>query len=208
MDITERKQAELQTGFLHDLSDRLVGLTDPARVKEMAQAAVGEFLGADRCYFFATDHSGIFVRIAQNGTGPALPTSPAATAWRISARRNSPTASVADATRVQDVTEHAATRRQVPAYASLQIRSLATSSFAQEDGSKLSLAVTTRNPRALDGAGAGPAREYHGPRLALHRAGARRRSRAPERAAVPGHRRFDQLRRLGLRRAGPQSLRQ
>ena len=56
VDVTVRKQSELQMRFLHELSDKLVGLIEPAAVSKTATAAVAGFMGADRCYFYESNH--------------------------------------------------------------------------------------------------------------------------------------------------------
>lgn len=147
LDITQRKQAELQTKFLHELGDRLAQLGDPARIRTAAQAALGEHLGADRCFFVEIDPDGTGGHIAGDWHRPGL--ADLAGHHRL-AQYGSPELRE-KITRPQfsinDVTEHPATRGNHAEFERLHIRSLLTSAFWQDGRWIYSLAVTTREPR-------------------------------------------------------------
>jgi PAS domain S-box-containing protein len=147
VDVTARKQSELQVRFLHELSDKLVGLVDPTDVVKTATAALAGFLGADRCYFFESNHANTLVRIAHDWFGPGLTS--LAGSYSLA---DFGTAEFIDGLgraryQVSDTATHPTTRRQAAAYAQLQIAALATSAFSQENDRKISLAVTSRVPR-------------------------------------------------------------
>ena len=148
VDVTARKQSELQMRFLHELSDKLVGLIEPAAVIKTATAAVAGFLGADRCYFFESNHANTLVRITDDWYGPGLTS--LAGSYSLA---DFGTAEFVDGLgrgryQVANVAEHPTTRRQAAAYAQLHIGSLATSSFSSENDRKISLAVVSSKPRA------------------------------------------------------------
>jgi PAS domain S-box-containing protein len=147
VDVTVRKQSELQMQFLHELSDKLVGLVEPAAVMQTATAAVAGYLGADRCYFFESNHANTLVRIADDWFGPGL-TSLAGSYSLADFGTAEFIAGLARARfQVTDVAQHPTTRAQAAAYAQLHIGSLATSSFSQGNDRKISLAVISRHPR-------------------------------------------------------------
>jgi PAS domain S-box-containing protein len=148
VDITQRKQAELQTEFLHRLSDQLAGLASPERIRGAAQSALGEYLGADRCSFVEIDHARTVGIVTSEWHRPGLPRVPGQ--YRL-ADYGSPELR-AQITRPQnsitDVNEHPATREHRREFDALRIRSLATSAFWQEGLWVFSLIVTCREPRA------------------------------------------------------------
>ncbi|MDB6169159.1 MAG: hypothetical protein JWM88_2023, partial [Verrucomicrobia bacterium] len=147
IDITARKQAELQTRFLHTLGDQLAGLTDPDQIMDVAQAALGEHLEADRCYFFEMIQSENLAVVRRDWRRPGLPPtagnhpldqygSPEFLAWLAKPRAGIP-----------DVVTHPVTRDNTAAYAALDMRALATSTLSRDGRRMLSLAVSTRQPR-------------------------------------------------------------
>ena len=54
-DITERKIAELNDGFLYELTQRLRHLTDPEEIQWEAVKSLGEYLNVDRATWFEVD---------------------------------------------------------------------------------------------------------------------------------------------------------
>ena len=145
VDITARKQGELQSAFLHQLSDRLVGLISPAQIVTTAQAAVGEFLEADRCYFFEAEAASGEIRIAADWHRTEL----AGLAGTYQLADFGPLDFMSRPRfQVADLAVHPATRDQIGAYDRLHIRSLAVASFVGENQVRVSLAVTVDQPRA------------------------------------------------------------
>ncbi|MDB6115161.1 MAG: hypothetical protein JWQ62_2106, partial [Lacunisphaera sp.] len=147
IDITARKQAELQAAFLHRLSDQLAGLTDPDQITDVAQAALGEHLEADRCYFFEMIQSENLAVIRHDWHRPGLPPtagnhpldqygSPEFLAWLAKPRAG-----------ITDVMTHPVTRDRTAGYVALGMRGLATSTFLQDGRRMLSLAAATCQPR-------------------------------------------------------------
>jgi PAS domain S-box-containing protein len=148
VDITERKQAELQAAFLHGLSDQVSGLNDPDQIMDVAQAALGEHLAADRCYFFEMIQSENLAIVRRDWRRPDLPPtagnhpldqfgSPEFLTWLAQPRKG-----------IADVMTHPVTRDATAGYVALKMRGLATSTFSKHGRRMLSLAVSTCQPRA------------------------------------------------------------
>ena len=147
VDITARKQAELHAAFLHRLTDQLARLTDPDQIMDVAQAALGEFLEADRCYFFEMIQSENLAIVRRDWRRPGLtPTAgnhpldqygtPEFLAWLAKPRGG-----------ITDVLTHPVTRANPAGYLALSMRGLATSTLSKDGRRMLSLAVATCQPR-------------------------------------------------------------
>jgi PAS domain S-box-containing protein len=72
-DITEKKTAELQAGFLPALSDRLLKLSDPLDVIETATLMLGRHMGVGRAGYAEIDDAGATVVIAREWNDGSLP---------------------------------------------------------------------------------------------------------------------------------------
>lgn len=152
LDITQRKQAELQTAFRHDLAERLAALDDPTQIRALSLQALGAHLGADRCFLVNISADATGGTIAQDWHGPGL--DDLAGEHRLADcgspelrdRVMRPQFSIAD------TREHRTTRSQREGLTRLGIRSLATSAFWLNGRWIYSLVVTTRAPRAWTGA--------------------------------------------------------
>lgn len=152
VDITQRKQAELQTKFLHELGGRLAGLDDPALIRATSQTALGEYLGADRCFFVEIDRENTGGHVAEDWHRPGLAS--LAGHHRIAdygsaelrERIMGPQFSIGD------VHDHRATKDQRQEFNRWRIRSFATSAFWQGGRWMYSLVVTTREPRVWSAA--------------------------------------------------------
>ncbi len=148
INITVRKQAELQAAFLDGLRDQLEGLTDPDEIMDVTQGALAAHLGADRCYFFEIIQSENLAIVRRDWRRAGLPStaghhrledfgSPQFLAL-LAEPRNA----------IADVMSHPVTRQRTAGYEALSMRGLATSTFSKGGQRMLSLAVSTCRPRA------------------------------------------------------------
>lgn len=147
INITARKQAELQAAFLSGLRDRLEGLADADEIMDVTQAAVAAHLGADRCYFFEIIPAENLAIVRRDWRREGLPTTTghhrlgdfgSAEFLEMLAQPRSA---------IADVQSHPVTRDRAASYAALSMRSIATSTFSKEGHRMLSLAVATSRPR-------------------------------------------------------------
>jgi PAS domain S-box-containing protein len=147
VDITQRKEDELQMEFLHRLADRVSALSRPDEIMAVSQAALGEFLGVDRCYFFEVDADRVVARIGRDWHRPHLP--PVTGAHRLAAFGSAEFGALLAKPRcaISDLLEHPATRSHASSYATLRMRALATAAFRQDGRWRLSLAIAHRQPR-------------------------------------------------------------
>lgn len=147
LDITQRKQAELQTKFLHDLGDRLAVLGDPARIRTAAQAALGEYLGADRCFFVEIEAEGTGGSISDDWHRPRFASLAGHHLLSDYGARGLRDRIACPRCAISDVRAHASTRGQGDRFSTLGIRSLATSAFWQDGRWMYSLVVANAEPR-------------------------------------------------------------
>lgn len=148
IDITARKQAELQAAFLHDLSDTLAGLGDPLQIVGAAQAALGDYLGADRCHFLEMNRDQSGGRILADWHRPGLPELPVEHRWADYGTADLKPLLARLRQQIPDLAAHPLTRKHYPRYAHEQLRSLATSAFWQEGRWVFLLVVISREARA------------------------------------------------------------
>jgi len=146
VDITQRKHAELQTQFLHDLSDRLSGMGDPALIRTAAQVALGEYLGANRCFFVEIDADGASGRVSDDWHRPGLTDLGGHHLLADYGSRELRNRITRPQHSIPDVREHSSTRGQRDRFAALGIRALATSAFWQDGRWAYSLVVTRGEP--------------------------------------------------------------
>lgn len=147
LDITGRKQAELPAAFLHDLSDKLGGLGTPRRIMEVTQAALGEYLDADRCFFFELTPDGTGGHVSRDWHRADLPdlagshrlADYGAPEFRALLARHRQ--------QIPDLSTHPATAERHADHAALQVRSAATAAYHQEGRWLFTLAVTNRQLR-------------------------------------------------------------
>lgn len=147
LDITQRKQAELQTRFLHDLGDRLAGLDDPARIRVVTQTALGEHLGADRCFFVEIDSDAAGGSVSDDWHRSDLPNLTGHHRLSDFGSRELWNRLIRPQQAITDVGEHPSTREHWPRFSTLSIRSMATSAFRQHGRWAYSLVVTSRERR-------------------------------------------------------------
>ncbi len=147
LDITQRKQAELQTKFLHDLGDRLAVLGDPARIRSAAQVALGEHLGANRCFFVEINTEETGGSISDDWHRPGLDSLAGRHLLSQYGSRDLRDRIARQQFSVFDVWLHHSTRTQRERFSSLDIRSLATAAFWQDGRWVYSLVVTSAEPR-------------------------------------------------------------
>ncbi len=147
VDVTQRKQAELQADFLHDLGNRISALSQPELILETSQAALGEFLQADRCYFFEVDAAQAIARIGDDWHRPDLPSVHGEHRLVDFGTPEFATLLARARCHISDLREHPATRGRWSSFDAIRMRSLATSAFWQDGRWHLSLAVASRNPR-------------------------------------------------------------
>lgn len=147
IDVTQRKKSELQSAFLHTLSDQVSGMNQPEQIMETSQAALGKFLGADRCYFFEVDHERVMARVSRDWHRPGLPS--LAGSHRMADFGSAELVTLLAQTRCQvsDVLADPATRDHASSYAPLCMRSFAASAWWQDGRWHLSLALASREPR-------------------------------------------------------------
>ncbi len=146
VDITVRKQAELQALFLQDLSARIINLTDPDAILEAAQAALGRHLGADRCYFYELFPAEGIALVRGEWCRQDLPS--------VKGRHRTADFGVPEFTLllaqprliIPDLSAHPLTHDHLAGYRALGMGSLATTTLAK-DHRRLSVAVSTAQPR-------------------------------------------------------------
>lgn len=148
LDITQRKQAELQTNFLHELGDSLAKLGDPARIRTAAQVALGEYLGADRCFFVEINAEATGGIISDDWHRPDLADLTGHHLLSDYGSRELRHRIARPQYSIFDVRADASTRAQRDRFSSLGIRSLATSAFWQDGRWVYSLVATSREPRS------------------------------------------------------------
>jgi PAS domain S-box-containing protein len=147
IDITARKQAELEATFLHDLTDRLAGLTDPDLIMDVAQEALGRHLAADRCYFFEMLQGENLAIVRRDWHQPGM--RPTAGHHQLDdfGSRDFLALLARPRNAIADVMTHPVTRNRTAGYVALEMRGLATSTLTKAGRRLLSLAVSTRQPR-------------------------------------------------------------
>lgn len=148
LDITRRKQAELQSKFLHDLGDRLAGLGDPARIRSAAQLALGEHLGMDRCFFVEINAEATGGTITDDWHRPGLADLAGRHLLSEYGSRELRDLIARPQFSVFDVRAHSSTRGQRDRFSALGIRSLATSAFWHDGRWVYSLVVAGSEPHS------------------------------------------------------------
>lgn len=145
--ITDRKRAEQQVDFLSRLNHQLSALADPAEIIGVASRAMGQLLGADRCYFCHLLDGGTRVVIADDWAreGFASISGPHLAAdfgppelWR---------AMGAGPLAIDDRATHPLTRNQAIGYDALHVQAYASVPFLREGTWIASLAVTSETAR-------------------------------------------------------------
>ena len=147
VNITVRKQGELQAEFLESLRDKLEGQADPDEIMDLTQAALAGYLGADRCYFFEMIQSENLAIVRHDWHRKGLP--PTAGRHRLSDFGSPEFLDLLARPRsaIADVMSHPVTRGATAGYVALSMRALATSTLSRGGRRLLSLAVSTSRPR-------------------------------------------------------------
>jgi PAS domain S-box-containing protein len=152
IDITARKQAELQAAFLHDLSDRLADLTDPDQIMNEGQEMLGRHLAVDRCYFFEMIQSENLAIVRHDWHQPGMRSTAGHHRLDDFGSRDFLALLARPRNAIADVMTHPVTRHRTAGYVALEMRGLATSTLTKGGRRMLSLAVSTREPRAWSSA--------------------------------------------------------
>jgi PAS domain S-box-containing protein len=147
VDITVRKQAELQARFLQELSERVIGLSDPDAILRAAQSALGEHLGADRCYFYELFPGEGLALVRGDWSRTEQPSTQGRHRLGDFGVPEFATLLAQPRLVIPDLATHALTREHLAGYRALGMGSLATTTLAK-DNRRLSLAVSTTKPRA------------------------------------------------------------
>jgi PAS domain S-box-containing protein len=147
IDVTQRKEAELRSAFLHDLSDQVARMGDPEEIVQVTQRSLGEHLRADRCYFFEIlgDQNVAIVGVDWRREG--LPPTEGRHRLEDFGSREFLDLLAQPRLAISDLAVHPVTRPQLANYSALQMRGLATSTHSTEHRHLLSLAVATCAPR-------------------------------------------------------------
>jgi PAS domain S-box-containing protein len=148
LDITQRKQTELQTKFLHDLGERLAGLGDPTRIRTTAQQALAEYLGADRCFFVEINAEGTGGTVGDDWHRSDLTALAGHHLLSDYGARELRTRIARPQYSIFDIQADASTRGRRDKFSRLGIRSLATSAYWHDGRWVYSLVVTSRETRS------------------------------------------------------------
>lgn len=148
LDITQRKQAELQTKFLQDLADELARLGDPARIRATAQMALGEYLGVDRCFFVEINLDATGGNVTGDWHRPGLATLAGSHRLADYGSRELRDLITRPQHAIGDVWDHSSTRARRERFVAMGVRAFATSAFWQDGRWVYSLVVSRGEPHA------------------------------------------------------------